>query len=147
MHNRSVFIRRQVCDNRRFVRVLRSVTAVDNLLNLIAILPVVVRGNQSPVAIAQFQCWISQKIWNAKVAELWANGAQNHPLCLISVYHETANHYVIASLYKAAGTDVAQIRRRAVELNPIEIRSPATDDWIEELKGVASGVQNDGRLY
>jgi hypothetical protein len=63
------------------------------------------------------------------------------------VYHETANHHVIASLYKAASANIAQIRRRAVELNPIEIRGPATNDRIVELKRVATGVQSDGRLY
>src|SRR5207244_260493 len=97
-------------------------------------LPVVVRGNQSPVGIVQFQCWISQGIRNAKLAELRTNRTQNHTFCLIPAYNETANHHVVGSLYKAAGTDVAQIRRRAVEFNPIEIRGPATNDRIVELK-------------
>ena len=36
----------------------------------------------------------------------------------------------------------------AVHPNPIEIRGPATNDWIVELKRVvAAGVQNDRSLY
>src|SRR4029077_1831900 len=36
---------------------------------------------------------------------------------------------------------------RAVELNPIKIRGPATNDRIVELKRVAAGVQSDCYLY
>src|SRR5437762_509535 len=154
-HDGGVVTRREVCDDRRFARVPRSVVAVLNVLHLIAgdnsandrMLPVVVRGNQSPGAIAQFQCRISHWIRNAILAELRADSTHDHVLWLSPLYDEPANHHVVASLHKAAGTDVAQIRRRAVELNPIEIRSPATNDRIVELKRVAAGVQNDGRLY
>src|SRR2546429_234084 len=36
---------------------------------------------------------------------------------------------------------------RAVELNPIEIRGPVTNDRIVELKRVAAGVQSDRYLF
>ena len=91
--------------------------AVLNILDLIAgdhptdyrQLPVVIRGNQSPVAIVQFQCWIDHCIWNSVLTEFRANRTQNHPLWLSSLYDEPANHHVIARLNKAAGTEIAQI--------------------------------------
>src|SRR5947207_2481296 len=65
-HDGSVVTRWEVCDDRRLARVPRSMAAVLNILDLVAgdhptdyrLLPVVIRGNQSPVAIVQFQCWI-----------------------------------------------------------------------------------------
>src|SRR6266545_4299218 len=112
-----VVTRWQVCDNRRFPRIPRSVTAVLNLLDLIAgddpaddrSPPIVVRGNQSPIAIVQFQCWISHCVWNSELAEFRPNRAQNHPLSLSPSYNKTTNHHVIARLNKTAGTEIAQI--------------------------------------
>ena len=71
----------------------RSVAAVLNVLDLVLgddaadyrLLPVVVRGNQTPVAIVQFQCRISQEIRNAILAELRANGTYDHVLWLSSL--------------------------------------------------------------
>src|SRR5882724_8432964 len=75
-HDGGVVTGREVCDDRRFARVRRGVAAVLNVLDLVLVddsandrmLPVVVRGNQSPGAIVQFQCWISQGIRNAILA-------------------------------------------------------------------------------
>src|SRR5205814_9816153 len=108
-HDGGVVTRSEVCDDRRFARVRRSVTAVLNVLYLIAgddsandrLLPVVVRGNQSPVVIVQFQCWISQGIRNAIHSELRANGTYDDVLWLSPLYDEPANHHVITSLNKA----------------------------------------------
>src|SRR6266496_554282 len=85
-----VVTRWQVCDDRRFTRVPRSVAAVLNVLHLVAGddpaddrgLPVVIRGNRSPVGIMQFQYWIGHCIWNSVLTELRANCTQNHPLWL-----------------------------------------------------------------
>jgi hypothetical protein len=73
-------------------------------------LPVIVTGNQSPVAIVQFQCRISQCIGDPKLSELRANGTHNHRLWLGPFNNESANHYVVARLNKAASTDVAELR-------------------------------------
>src|SRR6478609_6827248 len=115
-HDGGVVTRREACDDRRFARVRWSVAAVLNVLDLVLgddaadyrLLPVVVRGNQSPVAIVQFQCRISQEIWNAVLAELGANGTYDHVLWLTPLYNEPANHHVVASLNKTTSTDIAQ---------------------------------------
>src|SRR5437868_15517391 len=103
-HDGGVVTRWKVCDHRRFTRVPRSVAAVLNVLDLVLgddaaddrMLPVVVRGNQSPGAIVQFQCRISQGIRNAILTELGANRTYNHLLWLTPLYNETANHHVAA---------------------------------------------------
>ena len=66
-HDRRVVTRWQVRNDRRFSRVPRSVTAILNILDLVlgddpaddGGLPVIIRGNQSSIAIVQFQCGIS----------------------------------------------------------------------------------------
>src|SRR6266516_5220647 len=76
-----VVTRREGCDDCRFPRVPRSVAAILNVLDLVLgddaadyrMLPVVVRGNQSPGAIVQFQCRVSQGIRNAILTQLRAN--------------------------------------------------------------------------
>ena len=60
--------------------------------------------NQSPGAIVQFQCRISQGIRNAILAELRANGTYDHVLWLSSLYDEPANHHVVAGLNKTTST-------------------------------------------
>ena len=112
-HDGGVVTRWEVCDDRRFARVRRSVAAVLNVLHLIAgddsaddrLLPVVVRGQSKPRAIVQFQCRISQGIRNAILAELRANGTYDHVLWLSPLYDEPANHHVVASLNKATSTE------------------------------------------
>src|SRR6266536_2713831 len=82
-HDGSVVTRWKTCDDRRFARVRRSVATVLNVLDLVLsddaadyrLLPVVVRANQGPAAIVQFQGRISQGIRNAILTELRANGA------------------------------------------------------------------------
>src|SRR6266403_676606 len=114
-HDGGVVTRWEVCDDRRFPRVRRSVAAVLNVLDLVLgddaadyrMLPVVVGGNQSSGAIVQFQCRISQGIRNAKLAELRANGTYDHVLWLSPLYDEPANHHVVASLNKTTSTDIA----------------------------------------
>jgi hypothetical protein len=64
-----------------------------------------------------------------------------------ALYNESANHHVVAGLNKAAGADIAQIRCRTVELDPIEIGGPPANNRIVELKRVAASVQSDRRLY
>src|SRR5438477_11529394 len=113
-HNRGVITRWQVCHNRRFVRVTRSVAAVLNILDLIAsddpsddrIMPVVIRGNRSPVSIVQFQYWIAHCIWNSVSSEPRANSTQNQPLWLTPLYNESANHHVVARLHKGASAEI-----------------------------------------
>ncbi|PYK09211.1 MAG: hypothetical protein DME65_12510 [Verrucomicrobia bacterium] len=122
-------------------------TAVDNLLDLIAGDPIIIRRNQRAGAIVQFQCWIGHCIWNSELSKLRPNRAQNYALSLIPLHDESTNHHVIAGLNKAASADIAQIRSRAVEFNPVKIGGPATNDRIVELKRVTAGVQSDGRLY
>src|SRR5437762_11680430 len=81
-HDRGVVSGWHVCIDRGFARVSRSVTAVLNILDLVpgddpaddGGLPVVIGGNQSPIAIVQFQCWIGQWIGNAILTELRPNG-------------------------------------------------------------------------
>src|SRR5207253_8268021 len=65
-------------------------------------LPVIIGANQSPIAIVQFQCRISQRIWNTILTELGANGADNHSLWSASLHDETANQHVVARLHKGA---------------------------------------------
>src|SRR5262245_6469045 len=87
-HNGGVVTRWKIGDDRRFVRVHWSVAAILNVLDLVLgddaaddrVLPVVVRGNQSPVAIVQFQCRISQKLRNPILAEFRADGTYDHVL-------------------------------------------------------------------
>src|SRR5438045_1983511 len=112
--NGGVVTRSEVRDDRRFTGVPRGVSAVLNVLHLIAgddsaddrMLPVVVRPNQSPGAVVQFQCRISQGIRNAILAELRANGTYDHVLWLSPLYDEPANHHVIASLNKTTSTNI-----------------------------------------
>src|SRR5437867_11686728 len=67
-HDYGVVTRWQVCDDRRLARVSRSVAAVLNILDLALgdnpaddrSLPVIVRGNQSSIAVVQFLRRISQ---------------------------------------------------------------------------------------
>src|SRR5260370_1269072 len=102
-HDGGVVTRWKVRDDRRFVRVRRSMAAVLNVLDLVLgddaadyrLLPVVIRGNQSPAGIVQFQCWIAHCIWNSVLTELRANRTQDHPLWLSPLYNESANHHVI----------------------------------------------------
>ena len=89
--------------------------AVLNILDLVlgdnpaddGSLPVIIGGNQSPIASVQFQCRISQRIWNTILTELGANGADNHSLWSASLHDETANQHVVARLHKGASTDIA----------------------------------------
>src|SRR5437764_561002 len=105
-HDSRVVACRQVCNNRRFPAVTRSVTAVLNFLHLImgdnsaddSSLPVIVSANQSASAIVQFQCWILQWIGNAKLTELRANDADNHYFWGRALHDESTNHHVIARL-------------------------------------------------
>ena len=91
-------------------------TAVLNVLDLAAgndaadyrLLPMVVRGNQRPGAIVQFQCRISQEIRNAMLAKLRANGTYDHVLWLRPLDDETTNHHVVAGLNKTTSTNIAQ---------------------------------------
>src|SRR5438093_1048286 len=88
-HDSRVVACRKVCYDRRFSSVTRCVTAVLDFLYLImgddaaddGSLPVIVSANQSASAIVQFQCWILQRIGNAILTELRANGAYDHSLC------------------------------------------------------------------
>src|SRR6266480_697923 len=113
-HDGGVVTRWEVCDDRRFARVPRVVAAVLNVLDLVLgddaandrMLPVVVRANQSPGAIVQFQCRISQGIRNAILAELRADGTYDHVLWLSPLYDEPANHPVVAGLNKTTSTNV-----------------------------------------
>src|SRR5438093_4609880 len=83
-----VVTRRQVCYNRRFPSVTRSVTAVLDFLHLVVgddaaddgSLPVIIRGNQRASPIVQFQFGILQCIGNANLTELRTNVAANHSL-------------------------------------------------------------------
>src|SRR6266481_3321683 len=73
-HDRSVVTRWQLRDNCRLPYVARSVAAVHDVVILACgdnpadyrNLPVIIRGNQSPSAVVQFQCRISQCIRNVK---------------------------------------------------------------------------------
>src|SRR6476659_2932940 len=98
-HNGGVVTRWKVSDDRRLVRLCRSMAAVLNVLNLIVrddsaddrMLPVIVRGNQSAAAVVQFQRRICQRIRNAILAEFGANGTYDYIRCLSSFNNEPAN--------------------------------------------------------
>src|SRR5258705_11214 len=113
-HDGGVVTRREVCDDRRFARVRRSVAAVLNVLDLVLgndavdyrMLPVVIRGNQSPGTIMQFQCRIGHCIWNSVLIELRTDRTHNHTLWLSPLYNESANHHVIARLHKGASAEI-----------------------------------------
>src|SRR5215510_4872965 len=115
-HDGGVVTRWEGCDDRGFPRVARSAAAVLDILDLIAsddaadyrMLPVIVGGNQNPVAIVQFQCRISKGIRNAILAELRTNGTDDHVLWPSPLYDESADHHVIASLNKTTSTNVAK---------------------------------------
>src|SRR5207249_1846774 len=101
--------------NRRFPSVTRSIAAVLDFLHLIVgdnpaddgSLPVIIGGNQSSIAIVQFQCGISQWIGNAILTELRTNGPNYHPLWCSPLHDEAANHHVVTCLHQAARADVA----------------------------------------
>src|SRR5881394_3977953 len=113
-HNRGVITGWQVSNHRRFARVARSVAAVLNILDLIlgddpaddGRLPVIIGGNQSSIAIVQFQYRIGQWIGNAILTELRPNGSNNHTLWCCPLNNESANHHVVSCLHKAASADV-----------------------------------------
>src|SRR5918996_3699983 len=115
-HNPGVVTWWQVCNNRRLSSVSRSVAAAPDLAHLVAgdnpadnrMLPVIIRGNQSTCAVVQFQGRISQWIGHTKLAELRANGPQNHSLWLSPFNNEPANHHVIVGLYITASANVAK---------------------------------------
>src|SRR5262249_9986573 len=71
-------------------------------------LPIVVASDQCSDLIVQFQCRISQRIGDPMLRELRANGTNDHSLWSCALNNETANHYVIARLNKAASADVAK---------------------------------------
>src|SRR5204862_336394 len=116
-HDRSVVTRLQCCDDRRLAWLSRSMQAVLNRTDLTAgdnaadhrSLPVVIRGNQSPCAVVQFQCRISQCIGNIiwRRNKLGTNGTNNHRLWSGPLHNETANHHVVASLNKAPSANIA----------------------------------------
>src|SRR5437667_12064549 len=74
-HDGGVVTRGQVPNYRRFPRIPRSPTAIDDILHLILSdnpaddrsLPVIIRSNQISGAIVQFQCGILQWIGHAKL--------------------------------------------------------------------------------
>ena len=78
----------QVCDDRRLPWVGRSVAAASNSRDLAAgdnpaddrMLPVIIRGNQSPSAVMQFQRRIGQWIGNTVLSELRANRTDDDSL-------------------------------------------------------------------
>src|SRR5439155_26051039 len=108
-HNRGVVTRRQVRNDRRFAWVPRSMAADLNIADLVigdnpaddGSLPVIIGGNQSSIAIVQFQCGISQWIGNAILTELRPNGTNNHAPWRSPLDNESANHHVIACLHQA----------------------------------------------
>src|SRR6478672_8579465 len=107
-HDGGVVSRWKARDDRRFPRVPWGVAAVLNVLDLglggdaadYRMLPIVIRGNQSPGAIVQFQRQIRHEIRAAMLAELRANGTYAHVLGLIPLEDDPANHHVIAGLNK-----------------------------------------------
>src|SRR3989442_1389590 len=125
-HDRGVVARWQVRNDRRFARVSGSVAAVLNLLNLIVgdnsakdrSLPVIIGANQGSGAVVQFQCRISQRIRNTILAELRANGANDHALCAGALDNEPPNHHVVARLNKGARGDVPKLRTRYCPVEP-----------------------------
>ena len=66
----------------------------------------------------QFQCRISQRIRNTILAELRANGANDHALCAGSLDNEPPNHHVVARLNKGARGDVPKLRTRYCPVEP-----------------------------
>src|SRR5439155_332830 len=115
-HDGGVVTRWQDPNDRRFPRVPRSPTAIDDVLHLVLSdnpaddrsLPVIIGSNQVSGAIVQFQCGILQWIGNAKLTELRANGAYDHSLCSRALDNETTNHHVVPGLHKSASTDVPE---------------------------------------
>src|SRR5262249_20248542 len=120
MNNGGVVTRWQICYDRRFAYHIGSVTAVLNILDLVSSddpaddfsQPVIIGGNQSSVAIVQFQCRIGQWIGNTILAELRPNCTNNHPLWPTALNNKTANHHALARLNKGAGRDVGYVGRR-----------------------------------
>src|SRR5436309_855672 len=114
-HDRSVVTLRQVCDNRGFQSVTGCVADGLNVADLVGgdnptddrRCPVVIRGNQSSCAIVQFQRRINKHVGNAILRELRPNRANNYPLWLSPLNNEPSDHHIVASLNKAASTDVA----------------------------------------
>src|SRR5262245_516578 len=110
-----VISRWQRSNDRRLTWLSRSMPTVLDRANLVGgddpgdygSLPIVIRGNQRPCTVVQFQCRISQYIGNPKRSELRTNGTQNHSLCLAALDNEPANHHVVTGLNKFAGADVA----------------------------------------
>src|SRR6266566_4479030 len=83
--------------------------------------PVIIRGNQSPCAIVQFQCRISQCVGNAMLSELRTDSTHNDRLWTCPFNDEPANHHVVASLNERASTDVAQCYSIQVVTYDIEV--------------------------
>src|SRR5436309_2399139 len=125
-HDRGVVAYWQICNDRRLVWISRSQAAIHDILDLVLsddpadnrVLPVVVRCNRSTVGVMQFQCRISQRIRNTILAELRANGADDHSLLAGSLDNEPANHHVVARLNKGARGDVPKLRTRYYPVEP-----------------------------
>src|SRR5215469_470585 len=106
MHDRGVITRLQRCNDCRLAWLSWSVPTVLDRANLIAGddpadyrgLPVIIRSNQRPCAIVQFQGGISQCIGNAKWRELGPNSAHNNCLWSTPFNDESTNHHVDAGL-------------------------------------------------
>ena len=89
-HNRGVIACWQVCNDRRLTSLCRSMPAVLDRANLASVddpanyrgLPVIIRRNQRPSAVVQFQCRIGQGIRNVKWrrTQLGTNRTDNHRL-------------------------------------------------------------------
>src|SRR6516165_2144461 len=102
-YDRGVVSRWQRSNDGRLAWLSRSMPTVLDRANLVGgddpgdygSLPVVIRGNQRPCTVMQFQCRISQYIGNPKRSELRTNGTQNHRLCLAALDNEPANHHVV----------------------------------------------------
>ena len=73
-------------------------------------LPVIIRGNQSPAAVVPFEGRIAQGIGNPKLDELRPYAAHNHFLCCSPFDNEPSNHHVVAGLSKATRGYVSQLR-------------------------------------
>src|SRR5204862_427320 len=88
-------------------------------------LPVIVKRNQSPTAIVQFQCRIGQCMWNVewRRTELRTNRTDTHRLWSTSPNNKAANHHVVTRLHKAPSADVTQRHSIQVITDNIQIDS------------------------
>src|SRR5438552_59664 len=111
VHDGGVISRRERCDDGALNIIRRRQTGGLNL-GLLAVSPVVVKGDDRAISIMQLQCRIGQRIGNPKLCQTGPNGAHDYILLSAAGDDKAADHDIVTGLDKAASRNVSKHRGR-----------------------------------